>query len=330
MLCKGITAIKLLQHVAIVFIKYFFIFNSCAVAFDYFQLPLSDKLINTFPQLKAKHFLIVQPDLKIVIHEKNSLTKLRCGSFSSFILAVAILNKNKHYLSRKNLQFYKKSLMEKFLIQINETVQMYTDIASYAYGPSISLHNICKIFSASYYQLKLRSNLLKRINGINCFLFHSDKNGSGCVFRYVNTNQCSFDCVILGLEDKNEIINDINKICSWLNKFKLTNIVCKPQLINIDIFYGKKHFLKLKTPPITILTTNYNSQILRTVRYLIRAKAPIFPNDKMGYVFYQTDIFSNPIRKKILAGEKIEKGNYFNNILDSIYYIIYGRPYCTH
>lgn len=303
------------------------IFNGCSIAFDYFHLPLSENLLKTFPKLKSKYFLIVQPDLKIVVHEKQSLVKLRCGSFSNFILAVSILEKNNNYLSRKDLPFYKKSLMDKFLIQINKTLPMYTDIATYAYGPLISLHSLCKIFSTYFGKIKSYSNLLKSIKDISCFLFHSDKNGAGCAFRYVNTNQCSFDCVIFGLEDKNEIISDINEICQWLNRFSLTNTGYQQPSIDIDIFYGKEHHLRLKVPSIDILTTSSHSKVIRTIKHLIRAKAPILPNDKMGYVFYQTDIFSKPIRVQILAGKTIEKNDCFSNILDSIYYIIYGTPY---
>lgn len=74
------------------------------------------------------------------------------------------------------------------------------------------------------------------------------------------------------------------------------------------------------------MVKNKQEKILRNIKYLSRIIAPVHPYDTVGWVFYKTSLFENPIQYKLKAKQVIQKGNIFSNLLDSISYIIYNRP----
>ena len=74
------------------------------------------------------------------------------------------------------------------------------------------------------------------------------------------------------------------------------------------------------------MVKNKQEKIIRTVKYLMRIRAPVHQSDTVGWVLYKTSLFKNPVKYVLKANCNIKKGNIFNNLLDSIHYIVYNRP----
>ena len=300
------------------------------------HLPLSNWLQKKFPKIKSKYFIIASPQLEIIVHENNSNTQLRCGSFSKVILSIAILKKYKQikYIKKKDLYKYnnnKTKLIEDFLLPFRKSKKQQTDIAICSDGAFLTLYEMCNIFSYSYEYIKQYTDLVKTINNnIYCIFFYSEKIGAGCAFRYISNNKCIFDCIVFGPNNKEELCSDIKIICDWLNIFVINNIPKEYEVSsNISVFYGTN-----KQLPIVL---DYNNKVLmvnkkqekinRTIRYLMRIRAPVHQSDTIGWVFYKTSLFDNPIKYTLKAKYIIQKGGLFNNFLDSIHYILYNSPY---
>lgn len=323
------------------------IFIICSIVFNYTNttefarlstdhLPLSKLLKKKFPKVKSKYFIISSNKLGIVIHENNSNVQLRCGSFSKIILSISILKKYKSIKEIKNKKLYKYNnektkLIEDFLLPFGKNISKHsTDIALCNDGALLTLYEMCNIFSYSYECINKCTNLLKKIyNNLYCIFFYSEKNGAGCAFRYINDNGCIFDCIIFGVKDKTELYSDIKLICDWLNIFIIKKIPKEYSLLsNIAVFYGKNNKL-----PITLnynnnilMVKNKQEKIIRTIKYLSRIRAPVHQSDTIGWIFYKTSLFEKPIKYTLKAKQSIQKGNIFNNLLDSISYIIYNSP----
>ena len=300
------------------------------------HLPLSAFLQKKFPILKAKYFIISNKQLGIVIHESNSNIQLRCGSFSKVILSMAVLNKYKDITNIKHRDLYKYNkekikLIEDFLLLFGRNMYKHsTDIALCSEGASLNLYEICNIFSYSYEYIKDNTNLLKELsNNLHCIFFYSEKNGAGCAFRYLNDNGCEFDCIIFKSKNKKELYADIGLICSWLNIFVIKNIPKEYSLeSNIEVFYGKNNELqtKLDYNNNILMIKGKQEKVMRTIKYITRIRAPVHELDTIGWVFYKTSLFEKPIKYTLKAKQIINKGNIFNNLLDSIWYIIYNSP----
>ena len=300
------------------------------------HLPLSDWLIKKFPKIKSKYLIISSPKLGIVVHENNSNIQLRCGSFSKLILSLAILKKYKNInnISNKDLYKYNKNktkLIEDFLLPFGRDMYKHsTDIALCNDGAFLNLYEMCNIFSNYYDYIKKYTSLLKRINkSLYCLFFYSEKSGAGCAFRYINNNDCKFDCIIFGTKDKEEMLNDIKLLSNWLDIFIIKSIPKSYALYsNIFVFYGKSNKLKIKLDYNNkiLMVKNKQEKILRTIKYLSRIRAPVHQSDTLGWIFYKTSIFKHPIQYTLKAKQIIQKGNIFNNLLDSISYIIYNSP----
>ena len=299
------------------------------------HLPLSKWLREKFPKIKSQYFIISSPEVEIVVHENNANIRLRCGSFSKVILSIAILKKyNKiQYMRKNDLYKYNKDktkLIEDFLLPFGRSIKKSTDIALCNDGAFLSLYEMCNIFSISYEYLKQHTDLMKVINkNLHCIFFYSEKCGAGCAFRYRNNNNFVFDCVIFGVKDKEELSIDIKKICDWLNMFVINSIPKEYSVTtNVSVFYGESNKL-----PILL---DYNSKILmvknrpekvaRKIKYLMRIRAPVHQSDTIGWVFYKTSLFDNPIQYTLKSKQIIKKGGIFNNLFDSISYIVYNRP----
>ncbi len=300
------------------------------------HLPLSNCLKQKFPKLKSQYFIISCPEIGIVVHENNSNTQLRCGSFSKVILSIAILKKYKNInnITNKDLykyDKYKTKLIEDFLLPFGREMYKHsTDIALCNDGALLSLYEMCNIFANSYEYIKKCTNLLKKINkNLYCVFFYSEKSGAGCAFKYINNNGCEFDCIILGTKNKKEMFNDIKLICNWLDIFIIKSIPKEYSLsANILVFYGKNNKLKIKLDYNNkiLMIMNKEEKVVRTIKYLSRIRAPVHQSDTLGWVFYKISLFENPIQYTLKAKQVIHKGNIFSNLLDSISYIIYNSP----
>ena len=300
------------------------------------HFPLSDWLQKKFPKIKSKYFIISNPQTGIVVHANNSNTKLRCGSFSKVILSIAILKKYEKIKFNENKYLYKynndkKQLIEDFLIPFDGgNKKQCTDIAICNDGAFLTPYVMCNIFSSSYEYIKQKTDLIKKINNNLYYIpLYSEKSGAGCAFRYINNNGCIFDCIIFGTNDKQELYYDINLICNWLNMFVINSIPEEYVISsNISVFYGKSNKLPivLDYNNKILMVKNKQEKVTRTIRYLMRIRAPVHQSDTIGWLFYKTSLFKNPIQYTLKAKCTIKKGNIFNNLLDSIYYIIYNKP----
>ena len=76
-----------------------------------------------------------------------------------------------------------------------------------------------------------------------------------------------------------------------------------------------------------LIEKDRKEQVVRTIRYYMRLSAPITPSDKIGTVFYKYSLFRNPVKFEVYSNVCIQKSNIFKNLLDSICYIIYNRPW---
>ena len=299
------------------------------------HLPLSNWLKKKFPKIKSKYFIISNPEVEIVVHENNSNIQLRCGSFSKVILSIAILKKyrKKCYINKNDLYKYNKDktkLIEDFLLPFGRNMKKGTDIALCNNGAFLSLYEMCNIFSISYEYLKQHTDLMKVINkNFHCIFFYSEKDGAGCAFRYKNSNKCVFDCVIFGGKDKEELSIDIKKICDWLNIFVVNSIPKEYSITtNVSVFYGKSNKLPILLDHNNkiLMVKNRTEKVERKVKYLMRIRAPVHQSDTIGWIFYKTSLFDNPIEYTLKAKKIINKSGIFNNLLDSISYIIYNKP----
>ena len=300
------------------------------------HLPLSDWLKKKFPKVKSKYFIISNPQIEIIIHENNSNIQLRCGSFSKLILSIAILKKYKkvQYIKKKNLYKYndiKTKLIEDFLLPFNKSLKKSTDIAICSDGAFLTLYEMCNIFSSSYDYIKQYTDLVTKINdNLYCIFFYSERSSAGCAFRYINKSKCIFDCIIFGPKDKEELYSDITEICNWLDIFVINDIPNEYAVSsNIAVFYGRNNKLPivLDYNNKILMVKNRQEKITRTIRYLMRIRAPVHQSDTIGWVFYKTSLFDNPIKYTLKAKYIIQKGGLFNNLLDSIHYIIYNSPH---
>lgn len=285
---------------------------------DTYQLPLSQKLLKTFPKITVKCFIIAVPKLRIILHGQNLTQHIRCGDFSQIISSIASLTQ--------------ESLMpdvDKFLQQYGRKIPKYTDIAVHDCGISILLQELCNLFEHEYlYILKKHCNKYAT-NNIKMFFFYSKKN-IGCMCRCTNINNVVFDIVIYGNKKQSDILRDINLIVQWLDRFTIQEVAFPlKNSIYIPIFYGNQSFLQLSLQQSyeLLVEKNKTEQVVRTIRYLARIPAPINPTDNIGYVFYKYSIFQNPVRFSIYSNASVSKSNVFKNLADSICYIVYNRPY---
>ena len=191
--------------------------------------------------------------------------------------------------------------------------------------------NASNIFSSSYDYIKQYTDLVTKINdNLYCIFFYSERSSAGCAFRYINKSKCIFDCIIFGPKDKEELYSDITEICNWLDIFVINDIPNEYAVSsNIAVFYGRNNKLPivLDYNNKILMVKNRQEKITRTIRYLMRIRAPVHQSDTIGWVFYKTSLFDNPIKYTLKAKYIIQKGGLFNNLLDSIHYIIYNSPH---
>ena len=232
-----------------------------ADAFETTQLPLSEDMAKTFPEISSSCYIIVNEDTNVVVTSSNSETPIDTGTFS----------------------------------------EMY-DVAQLA-----TLHEMAKQFTDTKQ------------------FFQSELSGNGCAIRYKNKNAARFIILIYGESTKETASNDIEKIKVWLDQLYIYNIQ-QDSALDIPIIYGTLSLVNFKTPgtQAILLSRKGSKKIGKVYRYRTILKAPVVPDDEIGYVLYYTDIFKNPIQKTLKAGINIKKSSWLRCIYDSIRYLIFG------
>ena len=303
-----------------------------SLSFETYQLPLSKWLQKSFPKLNSPNFIIANTQLNIVLHESNSNILLRCGTFSDLIFACAMkykFGRKLQILSLSSIKKFpnninKKLIIDSFLMKFGIILPKFTDITLYSDGELISLYDMCNIFRNSF------SILSKSFFDESCFKFKSKTNGNGNAFKFINKNGCEFICILFGAQTEENIEQDMRVLCQWLDIFLIKKLKNSYKLFTkIPVFYGTKNYLPvvLNNSENMLCVSNHKDQIARTIRYKMRVTAPIKPLDQIGWIFYKTSIFDNPIKKNIFANTKIDSSSAIKSILDSISFIIYNRPY---
>ena len=297
---------NLIFHILILWVTAIFSLNA---SFETSQLPLSDKVLKSFPSLKASCFIITNKNCNIVLHEKNSDKKISTGTFDEFVFSKNSEELNA-YLSKigiKNSNFVR-----------NEH--------SFSGESKSTLYDMCCIFND-----KLKSSeqkkIIKNISEVQICFFKSAMSGVGCAFRYKNNSSCDFICVLYGLSSEDSALKDAQNITKWLDQFFVFNASENGNLsIKIPVLYGHKEDIIFDDyfDHFVILSKKYSKQVNRIFRYRTLVKAPVNFGDELGFIFYLTDIFKNPIVKVIKSRDQIEKSNGFKCIVDSILYIIFG------
>ena len=325
-------------------------------AFETYQLPLSDQLLKSFPKLHVSHLIIINTQLKIVVHEVNSKSILRCGTFSDAIFASALYYKFGKRLKKlvrselANLNKIKQhKIIDKFLMKNCTLLPQVTDISSYSDGELITLYDMCKIFTTYFDFLSKQDGFINQ----NSFMFNSAKY-NGIAFKFTNSHNCEFICILFTTQSvitqsaskrnisKHNMLkynvskHDIsilkykNLICKWLEQFEIRTLNCRTKLFTrIPVFYGTVNSLNvnLQTKDKILTLANKQEKVLRTIRYVMRLRAPLKINDQIGWIFYRTSVFSNPIKRNILASCNISTCSGIKKILDSISFVIYNKPF---
>lgn len=264
-------------------------------AFDTNQLPLSDKIKESFPKLNASCFIIANLDCYMIINELNSDKRIHTGTFDD------ILGE-----SKLNLEHYTLKKQENSLLGNNKlTLFEMNDILAY-----ILTHSL-------YHLQSYNSNLTVSI-------IKSAMSGYGCVFHYQYKGE--YIGILYGCNSQEEVLDDIKKLTYWLNQFYVQDISDLNQnFIEIPLLYGKEKTIKLAQQKQKILMSKFISgKIERTYHYKTISKAPVRKDDVLGTVFFSYELFKNPVSMPLVATKSIKKSNIFNRIIDTIQYIIFG------
>lgn len=257
------------------------LFISSCYPFETNQLPLSNAVIRTFPNIHTTCFIIVNLDTNIVVHERNSNKKIDTGTF------------------------------EKVIDGQGNTEEKFSTLRDMSFAFSQ-----CDIFHITH-----------KSAGLNICFFNSGMSGVGCAFMYQNPIGARFVCVMYGEESIKNATTDSKKISEWLDQFYECKIsVNTEEGIQIPVIYGTARSIQFDVPSACnlLLSKTCSRKINRIIRYRTIVKAPIKVGDELGFVFYQTDLFKNPIVKIIRSNKKIAKTNWIRCIRDSIMYLIFG------
>jgi len=267
-------------------------------AFETNQLPLSDKLKETFPKLSASCFIIANLDCSIIINESNSNKPIHTGTFDDIIFSSKLDLKN---LGINNIEKQNNSSISNNKLTLYEMNNIFYYILSH------------KSFSPEIQQKNIKITIIK-----------SAMSGYGCVFSYKHNGK--YIGVLYGSNSQEGILNDVKKITSWLNQFYIQDISDKKQnSIEVPVLYGNEKKLKLTEKKQKILVSKFTSEkIERIYHYKTVVTAPIKKEEVFGSVFYSSEIFKHPIKIPLIAIKSIKKTNIFNRIFDTLYYIIFG------
>lgn len=274
----------------------FFIFS--INAFDTNQLPLSDKLKETFPKLNASCFIIANLDCSIVINESNSNRKIHTGTFDNIVFSTK-LKKLKTPIEKQNNPFIGNN--------------------------KLTLYDMINIFNCILINRSYISEIRQKNTKIS--IIKSAMSGYGCVFVYEHSGK--YIGILYGANSREKVLNDIKNITNWLKQFYILDI--KQNLIEIPVLYGNERRIDLAEQKRKILISKFTSgKIERAYHYKTVSCAPIEKGDIFGTVFYFSELFKNPIRIPLISMKCVKRSGILNRILDTIHYIIFGSNNSKH
>lgn len=286
--------------------------DSWAIAFETSQLPLSESLQKSFPKIKASCFIISNKKSGIIVNEKNSKFRIHSGSFNDIVFELA-----KADFCEKTKGFDEAKIMNDYAKRVGGKDSVFFDVSSCNVENKTTLYDMCCIF--------------ENFNSKNICFFKSAMSGVGCGFHFKNHNDCEFSIVLYGLSTKEEAIEDIKSISSWLDQFFEYRVSKKGETFaKIPVFYGKSKIVDifLSDDHFLLLSKNLNDKIMKISRYRTMLHAPVDLNYQIGVIFYQTSVFQNPITKVVLSEKKVQKSCRFKTVLDSVFYVIFGSSFC--
>ena len=233
-----------------------------AEAFYTAQLPLSNDLAKTFPEISSNCYIIVNEDTNLVLTSSNSEKPIDTGTFGE------IYNVGQ-------------------LATLYEMAEKFTDTKKF---------------------------------------FHSPMSGNGGAMRYKNKNGANFIILIYGETTLEIAYKDIEKITVWLEQFYICDVAQQNKNLCIPIIYGTSSVINFKIPETQsiLLSKNRTKKIEKIYRYRTILKAPVTADNEIGYVFFYTDIFKNPIQQTIKAEVNIKKSSWLQCLCDSVRYLIFG------
>lgn len=274
----------------------FFIFS--INAFDTNQLPISDKLKETFPKLNASCFIIANLDCSIIINESNSNKKIHTGTFDNIIFSTKL----KTFIEKQNNPFLGNN--------------------------KLTLYDMINIFNCVLTHRSYISEIRQENTQIS--VIKSTMSGYGCVFVYEHNGK--YTGILYGANSREKVLNDVKNITNWLKQFYILDISnIKQNLIEIPVLYGNEKKIELVERKQKVLTSKFTSgKIERTYHYKAVACAPIKKGDILGTVFYSSEIFKNPIKIPLISLKYVKRSGILNRILDTIHYIIFGSNNSKH
>ncbi|MDR3224254.1 MAG: hypothetical protein LBT03_01565 [Holosporales bacterium] len=197
----------------------------------------------------------------------------------------------------------------------NSMKKIHKGTFSYSDREQLTLCEMCSAFADSVEN-----------NEIN--FFRSEMSGVGGACMYINKHSCKFFIVLYGLSFEDEVAKDIAAICKWCDRFVVTKASGKSKCVaEIPVFYGTKHRFQIisnEKADYILLWKDQTKQIRKVYRYRTALAAPVQKNMEIGTIDYITDTFQNPITKPIVACIDIPRAGVWQNIKDSITYLIFG------
>jgi D-alanyl-D-alanine carboxypeptidase len=303
------------------------------------QLPLSAHIKNSFPKnLKATCFIISNIETGIVLHEKNSKRKIHSGTFNNIVF-VASVSKSEN-LTPQSLNDVRQlagdinisEVMNNYAAKSGATDSNFFGLSRYVEKSKTTLYDMCCIFENSYKTIKTRQLFRNDIRGIEICFFKSAMSGVGCAFSIKNKNGARFACILYGLLSEKDALNDAKLIAKWLDQFFIFQSAKKGDFIaEVPVFYGKQRQIKLEINEdhFLLMSEKYSTKIRKTERYVAKIAAPVKIGDDLGRIFYLTEVFENPVTKRINSRQSIMKGGKLQAITDTFYYVIFGTTVPT-
>ncbi|GHT88953.1 hypothetical protein FACS1894113_2600 [Alphaproteobacteria bacterium] len=227
-------------------------------------------------------------------------------------------------------------ISSKSFIIINKKTRLvlYEKLSKITYLTNINsemtIYDMCCLASENFNSLKKFSTLESSKFARAKVLFFS-KDGNHCA-AVVFTNSFSeeFSCVLAGAKSMDELEKDISEITIWLEQFySYKTGSAKEKIATIPVFYGQKNQIEILLPDdhFVLASNKCRPTIKQIILYKTMIAAPIAHEMEVGTVSYETEIFKNKIVKKLSSNENIKRTGRLKIILDSISYIIFGRPF---
>ena len=248
------------------------------------QLPISDALASTFPQLKASCFIIVNPKTNLVVHERNSCQRISMGTFINVIGG------------------------DRNVDDEDEAVSTLIEMSRFFYKSAIPniTKKICGMNICFFNSV---------MSGTGCaFLYKTPNSSEFICLMYGEESEAT------SLVDAKKICGWLDQFFEYKIPESHEEEINIPVIYGTR---HSIHFTEPSKQYI-LLSKKFSQRVNKIWRYRTIMKAPIGVGDELGYILYQTDIFKNPITKTINANENFEKAGWFKCICDSVMYLIFG------